>query len=104
MQVVNFDADKSARVVPKKSCRALPEIINRIAKSTDGNIAVKLRGVFRDLEMRSVPAQATPVPSLTDAIGGQMRFLMGRANASFGVFDRGLMPKEWGRQVFTCTD
>ena len=87
----------------KRSCRALPEIIDRIAKSTDGNVAVKLRGVFRDLEMRSVPAQATSVPVLTDAIGAQMRFLLGRVNPSFGVFDRGLMSKEWERQVCTCT-
>ena len=89
MQVVNFEADKSVLVAPGTSCSALPGIVDRLAKSTDGNVAVRLSGIFRDLELRSVPAQATPVSVLTDAIRAQMRFLLGRVDAILVGFRQG---------------
>ena len=89
MQVVDFEADKSVRVAPNTSCSALPGIVDRLAKSTDGIVAVKLSGVFFDLEMRSVPAQIAPFPSLVEASGAQAKFPLGWVNATLVGFRQG---------------
>ena len=89
MQVVEFDPKASMRVAPNTACSALPEIVDTLTKSTQGIVSVKLSGVFYDLELRSVPAQQVPFPSLIDAVGSQVKFPLGRINATLVGFRQG---------------
>jgi acetolactate decarboxylase len=89
MQVVDFDAERSMRVAPNTACSALPPLIDTLAKTTQGIVAVKLSGVFFDIELRSVPAQVEPFPSLVEVIGTQIKFPLGRVNATLVGFRQG---------------
>lgn len=89
MQAVDFEADASLRIAPSTACGALPAIIDRLAKSTEGIVAVKLSGVFFDLKTRSVPRQNKPYPALADVVGAQVEFSLGRVNATLVGFRQG---------------
>lgn len=89
MQVVDFDAQKSTRIAPNTACSALPPLIDQLVGSSSGVVAVRLSGVFFDLETRSVQAQLSPYPSLANAVSTQTKFPLGRVNATLVGFRQG---------------
>lgn len=89
MQAVNFDPQKSTRLAPNTACSALPQVIDQLVKSTVGIVAVRLSGVFFDVETRSVQAQLPPYPTLANAVSTQTKFSLGRVNATLVGFRQG---------------
>jgi acetolactate decarboxylase len=78
-QAVNFRPDAAGPVAPGTACADLGPVIQRLAGTDDGIIAVRVRGTFTDLVARSVPSQTAPYPSLATVIAQQAVFpLAGR--------------------------
>lgn len=88
-QAVAF-VPQSNRVVPANTtCAELETIINDMVGTTSGMVAVRVRGVFRDLVTRSVPRQSEPFPPLTDVVANQTVFELGSQRAVLVGFRQG---------------
>ena len=88
-QAITFKADASGPVAPGTTCANLVNTVNALANTTSGVIAVRVRGTFTDLVMRSVPAQAKPYLPLSDVVAKQTLFPLGSRKAVLVGFRTG---------------
>ena len=88
-EAINFHPDVSGPVPPGTTCATLVNTVNELAKTTSGIIAVRVRGTFTDLVMRSVPAQATPYKPLSEVVAKQTLFPLGVRKAVLVGFRTG---------------
>ncbi len=96
-QAVDFQADASGPVAPGTTCANLGPVIQDLAGSSDGIIAVRVRGTFTDLLTRSVPRQSVPYPSLAEVVAGQTQFPLGEKRAVLVGFWQGADMKGVGQ-------
>lgn len=96
-QAVDFHADASGPVAPGTTCANLGPVIEDLAGSSDGIIAVRVRGTFTDLLTRSVPRQSVPYPSLAEVVAGQTEFPLGEQRAVLVGFWQGADMKGIGQ-------
>lgn len=96
-QAVDFHADASGPVAPGTTCADLGSVIEDLAGSSDGIIAVRVRGTFTDLLTRSVPRQSVPYPSLAEVVAGQTEFPLGEQRAVLVGFWQGTDMKGVGQ-------
>jgi acetolactate decarboxylase len=80
-QGVSFVPTRSGPVAPGTTCAALASDVTRMAGGSTGMVAVRVRGTFTDLVMRSVAAQPVPYPTLAAAVAGQTVFPLGQRRA-----------------------
>lgn len=119
MQAIKFTPTKSGPIPPGTQCSQLIPAINNLAHIDSGIVAVRVRGTFTKLTTRSVPAQTTPWPQLSQVIGNQTEFnldgkhsvLVGfrQGNDFLGVGQPGLhlhgvtASRNAGGHVLSCT-
>ena len=89
LQTVRFDPDRSAPVPPGTLCSGLPALVDELAGSGDGMVAVRVRGTFTNLVTRSVPAQTEPYPTLATVVATQTLFNLGSRRAVLVGFRTG---------------
>lgn len=89
LQTVRFDPDRSAPVPPGTLCSGLPALVDELAGSGDGMVAVRVRGTFTNLVTRSVPAQTEPYPTLATVVATQTLFNLGSRRAALVGFRTG---------------
>lgn len=80
-QGVRFTPTRSGELPPGTTCLGLSSEVTRLAGTSRGIIAVRVRGTFTDLVARSVAAQPTPYPTLVQAVAGQTVFRLGERRA-----------------------
>ena len=79
LQAISFRPEVSVPVPPGTTCAQTLSLVDQTAKTSDGVIAVRLRGTFTGLTTRSVPGFEPPYPTLTQAVSQQTTFdLSGR--------------------------
>lgn len=89
LQAVRFRPERSGPIPPGTTCAQLPQLIDALAGSTNGVVAVRIRGTFTDLVTRSVTAAPPPFPPLSQVVAGQTVFPLGRARAVLVGFRQG---------------
>ncbi len=88
-QAIAFSPQASQVVPPNTTCAQLPEIIDDLAGTDSGMVAVRVSGVMRELITRSVPRQTIPYPPLADVIAEQTEFDLGQPRAVLVGFRQG---------------
>lgn len=73
---VRFSPQQTITLPVGTACSALLPVINDLADSADGMVALRLTGTFTQLTARSVPAQQQPYPPLATVVAGQTEFPM----------------------------
>lgn len=86
---VKFTPTYSAPVAPGTTCANLIASVNSLIGSSDGMVAVRVRGTFTDLTFRSVPAQTIPYPPLAQVVATQTLFPLGKRRAVLVGFRTG---------------
>jgi acetolactate decarboxylase len=71
---VRFTPQASIRLDEGTECSALAPLIDELAGTSQGMVAVRLIGTFSDLSARSVPAQSQPYPPLAEVVAEQTVF------------------------------
>jgi acetolactate decarboxylase len=89
LQAIRFDPDRSAPVPPGTLCSALTALVDAVAGTSGGMVAVRVRGTFTSLVTRSVPAQAEPYPTLATVVATQTIFDLGSRRAVLVGFRTG---------------
>lgn len=89
LEAIEFAPDASGPVSPGTTCANLLAVVNHMASTDSGIVAVRVRGTFTDLVTRSVPAQAKPYPTLSQAVAGQTVFQLGQRRAVLVGFRTG---------------
>ena len=89
LQSVRFDPDQSAPVPPGTLCSGLPALVDALAGTSNGMVAVRVRGTFTNLVARSVPAQTEPYPTLATVVATQTLFNLGSRRAVLVGFRTG---------------
>lgn len=89
LQAVRFRPERSGPVPPGTTCAQLTPIIDALAGSSDGVVAVRVRGTFTDLVARSVGPVPPPFKPLSDVVAGQTVFPLGTARAVLVGFRQG---------------
>lgn len=74
VQAIRFSPTRSVPITPGTQCADLIPVIDAAIRSDSGIVAVRLRGTFTALSMRSVPEQQAPWPSLGAVISEQAVF------------------------------
>jgi acetolactate decarboxylase len=82
VQAVDFRPDATRRIPRGTPCADLGSLITDLAGTSDGVIAVRLRGHFTSLTTRSVPRQAKPYPPLSDVVAEQTELDLDAENAT----------------------
>ena len=86
-QAIDFTPEASGPVAPGTTCANLGPVIEKLAGTADGIIAVRVRGTFTELVTRSVPGQSVPYPSLATVVAQQATFpLPGRRSVLVGFW------------------
>ena len=88
-QAIDFHPDTSGPVAPGTTCANLGSAVTDLAGTTDGIIAVRVRGTFTNLLTRSVPRQDSPYPPLSQVVAGQTEFPLGEQRAVLVGFWQG---------------
>ena len=88
-ETIDFSPDRSGPVPPGTTCSGLLSVVNALARTDSGIVAVRVRGTFTELVTRSVAAQPEPYPSLTNAVAGQTVFPLGTRAAVLVGFRTG---------------
>lgn len=88
-EAITFKADTSGPVAPGTTCANLINTVNALANTTNGVVAVRVRGTFSDLVTRSVPAQAKPYLPLSEVVAKQTLFPLGSRKAVLVGFRTG---------------
>jgi acetolactate decarboxylase len=86
---VRFTPQASMRLPEGTQCSSLVPIINELARTADGMVAVRLIGTFEVLTARSVPAQTKPYPPLSDVVADQTVFPLTSVRATLVGFRTG---------------
>lgn len=89
IQTVRFAPQSSTRVPAGTECSALTAIVDQLAGTTQGMVAVRLVGHFDVLTARSVPSQSRPYPPLAEVIAEQTVFPLSDVNATLVGFRTG---------------
>lgn len=86
---VRFTPQASMRVPQGTECSALVPLIDQLATTGEGMVAVRLIGTFTTLTARSVPAQIQPYPPLAQVVAEQTVFPLTDVNATLVGFRTG---------------
>lgn len=86
---VRFTPQASMRVPAGTECSALVPLIDDLARTSGGMVAVRLIGTFDVLTARSVPAQVQPYPPLSEVVADQTVFPMTNVRATLVGFRTG---------------
>lgn len=86
---VRFTPQASIRVPQGTECSALVPLIDQLATTGDGMVAVRLIGTFTALTARSVPAQTPPYPPLAEVVAEQTVFPLTDVGATLVGFRTG---------------
>ncbi len=89
LQAIRFAAQDSGPVPPGTTCAQLAGLVDSLAATRAGVVAVRVRGTFSSLVTRSVPAQPEPYPTLATAVAGQTVFTLGQRRAVLVGFRTG---------------
>lgn len=86
---VKFVPSLSGPVIPGTTCASLIGAVNALAQSDQGMVAVRVRGTFTDLTLRSVPAQTAPYVPFSQVVAKQTLFPLGQRRAVLVGFRTG---------------
>lgn len=86
---VRFTPQASMRVPEGTECSALVPLINTLATTGEGMVAVRLIGTFTTLTARSVPAQTPPYRPLSEVVAEQTVFPLTDVKATLVGFRTG---------------
>ena len=86
---VRFVPQASMRLDEGTECSALVPLINELATTDGGMVAVRLIGTFTTLTARSVPAQSQPYPPLAEVVATQTVFPLEGVRATLVGFRTG---------------
>lgn len=89
LEAVRFTPQASQRVPAGTECSALVPLIDDLARTAGGMVAVRLIGTFDVLTARSVPAQTQPYPPLSEVVANQTVFPLTDARATLVGFRTG---------------
>lgn len=89
LEAVRFTPQASMRVIPGTQCSALVPLIDDLASTSGGMVAVRLIGTFDVLTARSVPAQSEPYPPLSEVVADQTVFPLTDVRATLVGFRTG---------------
>lgn len=89
LQAVRFRPEVNVPVPPGTKCANLIPIIDAAAGSSNGVVAVRVRGTFLDLTTRSVTADPPPYQPLATTIAEQTEFPLGTTRAALVGFRQG---------------
>lgn len=88
-EAIAFTPDSSAPIPPGTTCASLMTLVNDLAGTAGGMVAVRVRGTFTSLVTRSVPAQPKPYASLASVVATQTVFDLGQRTAVLVGFRTG---------------
>lgn len=88
-EAIAFTPDSSAPIPPGTTCASLTPLVNDLAGTAGGMVAVRVRGTFTSLITRSVPAQPKPYTSLASVVATQSVFDLGQRTAVLVGFRTG---------------
>ncbi len=88
-EAVRFTPQASLRIPAGTECSALTPLIDELAATTTGMVAVRINGTFTTLTARSVPAQSQPYPPLSDVVATQTVFPLEDVRATLVGFRTG---------------
>ena len=86
---VRFTPQASMRLEEGTECSALVPLIDQLATTDEGMVAVRLIGTFNALTARSVPAQSQPYPPLAEVVAEQTVFPLQDVEATLVGFRTG---------------
>ena len=89
-EAVRFVPQASQRVPAGTECSALVPLIDTLAGSTEGMVAVRLIGDFVTLTARSVPEQEAPYAPLSEVVADQTVFPLTDVRATLVGFRTGI--------------
>lgn len=89
-EAVHFIPQASTRVPAGTECSALLPLIDELAGTSAGMVALRLIGTFDVLTARSVPAQSQPYPPLSEVVADQTVFPLTDTRATLVGFRTGL--------------
>lgn len=89
LESVRFTPQASMRLPAGTECSALVPLIDDLARTTGGMVAVRLIGTFDVLTARSVAAQSQPYPPLSEVVAGQTVFPLSDTRATLVGFRTG---------------
>lgn len=95
-QGVAFAPQTAMRIPEGTACSAMTPIIDELAGTTDGVVAVRITGAFAELSARSVPRQEQPYPPLADVVADQTVFPLADVRATLVGFRTGNSAKGIG--------
>lgn len=89
LQAIRFAPQASGPIAPGTTCAQMSTLVDALAKTQSGVVAVRVRGTFSSLVTRSVAAQPEPYPALAAAVAGQTVFTLGERRAVLVGFRTG---------------
>ena len=89
LQAIRFAPQASGPIPPGTTCAQLSGLVDALARTQSGVVAVRVRGTFSSLVTRSVAAQPEPYPALATAVAGQTVFTLGERRAVLVGFRTG---------------
>ena len=90
-------APQATRVIPAGTeCSALLPLVDNLAQTSIGMVALRITGTFTSLTARSVPAQTQPYPPLSEVVAEQTVFPLGTTRATLVGFRTGVDAKGIG--------
>ncbi len=89
LQAIRFAPQASGPIAPGTTCAQMSALVDALAKTQSGVVAVRVRGTFSSLVTRSVAAQPEPYPALATAVAGQTVFTLGERRAVLVGFRTG---------------
>lgn len=89
LQAIRFAPQASGPIAPGTTCAQMSNLVDALAKTQSGVVAVRVRGTFSSLVTRSVAAQPEPYPALATAVAGQTVFTLGERRAVLVGFRTG---------------
>ena len=89
LQAIRFAPQASGPIAPGTTCAQMSTLVDALAKTQSGVVAVRVRGTFSSLVTRSVAAQPEPYPALATAVAGQTVFTLGERRAVLVGFRTG---------------
>lgn len=97
LQAIRFRPQLSVPVAPGTACADLIPVINAAARSSNGIVAVRVRGTFTELTTRSVAADPPPFQPLATTIAEQVVFDLNGERAALVGFRQGPNAKGVGQ-------
>ena len=89
LQAVRFKPEVNVPIPPGTECANLISLIDAAAGSSNGVVAVRVRGTFSNLTTRSVTADPPPYQPLATTIAEQTEFPLGTTRAALVGFRQG---------------